>query len=72
MGLLNTLYDKKHGSYYTNNKLTNKHNKHTNKQLIIIIIIITNISLIVRIISIIIHCSAPLNEQEILGMPTMY
>ncbi len=35
-------------------------------------IIISIISAIVRTISIIIHGSAPLNKQEILGMPTMY
>ena len=34
-------------------------------------IIVSNISIIVGIIDIIIYGSAPLNKQEILGMPTM-
>ncbi len=35
-------------------------------------IIVSSISIIVSILSIIPHGSAPLNKQEILGMPTMY
>ncbi len=35
-------------------------------------IIASNVCITVSIISIIIHGSAPLNKQEILGMPTMY
>ena len=35
-------------------------------------IIISIVNIIVGIISIRIHGSAPLNKQEILGMPTMY
>ena len=35
-------------------------------------IIVSNISIIVGITSIMIHGSAPLNKQDILGMPTMY
>ncbi len=33
---------------------------------------VSNISMIVGIVCIRIHGSAPLNEQETLGMPTMY
>ncbi len=65
MGLLNTWDYQKRGSYSTNNKLNSKHNEHNNKQNK--------------------HNNkhskqnkhnntwlAPLRQQEILGMPTMY
>ena len=35
-------------------------------------ILLSNVRILVGMISIIIHGSAPMNKQEILGMPTMY
>ncbi len=49
--------------------LNSKRTKHKNSNLSVRISIV---SIIVGIISIRIHGSAPLKKQEILGMPTMY
>ena len=40
--------------------------------ILIISLLVIRISILISNISIIIHGSAPLNKQEILGMPTMY